>query len=420
MTQTVTNPLPAHSPMGPSSLKRIIECPGSYSLSQHALSGSLASVSAGKPSYYAAAGTVAHSLAEQALTDPKFDLWGEDGTVVDVEGHTIPVNQELLAIVDAYVTWAEKIMPLADYGQIEVHVDLMPYWGDDPDALDYPPVPIFGTADLLAYSTPLQHLVVGDLKSGAGINVSAYENPQLFAYAAGALLMAPGPVRTVTLAIIQPAVSDDESVYVKEYQVTALDVEMWVGETLKPAIAAALTPGAKVNPGKWCQFCAAKPICPALYNRAMAAAKEDFADETLVSPVDLSPVEMGRRLNEAYLVETWAGAMKSEAKARLAQDANAIPGWMARARTIRDWDPGTPTKMLAGRMADVLPELRLDPSKAWDTKLKSPAALERLVGKKLFAAHGHVLNPYIIQKPAGVVLTPTGSPASTGASEGED
>ena len=411
--------LPAHSPMGPSALQRVINCPGSYSLSQQAMDGRLVSAGVGKPSYYAAAGTVAHSLAEAALSSPNYDLWGHEGSVVEVEGHSIPVNQDLLAIVETYVQWAQGQILMADWSEVEVRVDLMPYWGDDPDALDYPPVSIFGTADLLAYHRKQQLLVVGDLKSGAGVSVSAYENPQLFAYAAGALHAMPGPVRRVRMAIVQPASGDTEDKYVKEFEVTALDVEMWVGETLKPAIAKALSPGAAVNPGPWCQFCAAKAICPALYSRARASAKMDFGGDTPVDPVSLDPAQMAEVLNEAHLVAIWQDAVKAEAKARLEADPDAIPGWRARARTIREWNPYTEEITMAQVMRVIANGQGVDNTKIWDTKLKSPAQFEKLIGKKNLAGYGPMIGPYIYQKPAGVVLIPTGSPASTGASEGE-
>jgi hypothetical protein len=228
-----------------------------------------------------------------------------------------------------------------------------------------------------------------------------------------------GPVQRVRMAIVQPASGETEDKYVKVFEVTALDVEMWVGETLKPAIAKALSPGAAVNPGTWCQFCAGKAICPALYSRARASAKMDFGGDTPVDPVSLDPAQMAEVLNEAYLVAIWQDAVKAEAKARLDADPLSIPGWEARNRTVRAWRKQDQDQRFVNVLRNCLVLNGRDPDKALRSTVTSPAQLEKLIGKTAFKRARNYLDDYLYDKPAGVLLLPTGQPAPASASEGE-
>lgn len=259
-----------HSPIGASSLKRIIECPGSVKLSL--------GVPVPPTSKWAAEGTAAHHLAERSV------IFGEDPTSAIGESVAIEAQRITHVAVDArmaiglsvYMREFDRLIAGATWWRQECRVCLDPYW---PDIFDLPPVSAFGTADLLVYHRGRRHLDVLDYKSGSGVYVPVADNPQLLYYAAGALLLVPGPVATVTLHVVQPNIPDEDAI--RRWDTAAVDVLVWTEDVLKPAIARAFAPGAErnLNPGRHCQFCAVKAAnaCPALDALELERARELFA-----------------------------------------------------------------------------------------------------------------------------------------------
>lgn len=258
----------AHSLIGASTIKRLIACPGSLRLAL-AIAADAKPGRAGR-SVYAARGTAAHALGEEALRNG-YDPIAEIGATVNVDGHDITVDETMVRALRVYVAEVKARTGEGAWWALETRVTLDPYWRDG----TRPPVPAFGTADCISYHENAMHLDVIDYKNGSGVFVDAFENPQLFYYAAGALLFAPGPVATVDLTIVQPNVRGKD--HVRTYQTTAVDVLMWVEDTLKPAIALATTPDAPLSAGKHCQFCPAERDCPALVRKSLDQARRDFA-----------------------------------------------------------------------------------------------------------------------------------------------
>lgn len=276
----------AHSRLGASSAKRWMSCPGSFKLHEQAL----ATGGGGQTSVYAAAGSVAHAVAETALE------LGEDtdkiavGQFVWNQGHEIVVDEEMREAIGTYLDAVrERAARGTTFVRHETLVRLEGWWapGERP-----PVVPLFGTADTWMFDPGAGHITVIDFKYGSGVYVAIQDNPQLLYYAAGVLLLVPrNMVQSVELVVVQPRARGQEPV--RSELIDVLDLRVWIDTQLKPAVAAVEDPFAPLVPGTHCRFCAARPTCPARADLANAAARADFAD-------DLSRLSPGEPDNYAF------------------------------------------------------------------------------------------------------------------------
>lgn len=154
----VLAPLPAHSDLGASGMDRWSHCPGSFALGRrerHRL-----------PTIHAATGTVAHDIVERCVQspDPIAVLASVRDTEIEVDGHVVPVTDELLSGVQTMLAYVAKrftelgeVAPLVEQ---TVSVDL--YF--PPEAP--PPVPMFGRADVQFVTPGLLEII--DYKNGSG------------------------------------------------------------------------------------------------------------------------------------------------------------------------------------------------------------------------------------------------------------
>lgn len=254
----------AHSRLGASSAKRWMTCPGSFTLAEN--------VEKPGASVYAAAGTVAHELAEWSLlkNKPPTERLGE---FVWCQGHEITVDADMCRAVQVYL---DAISARIEWG-VEVHhetrVSLRGWW----PANSPPPVDLFGTADTWMWNPATGRLTIVDFKFGSGVYVTVIDNPQLLYYAAGVLLLLPrAAVREVEIVVVQPRARGQEPV--RSWTIDALDLRLWIDFTLRPAVGRVADPDADLVPGTHCRFCNAKPTCPARADMAQAAARADFPD----------------------------------------------------------------------------------------------------------------------------------------------
>ena len=110
----------------------------------------------------------------------------------------------------------------------------------------------------------------------------------------------------------------------------------------------------------------------------MEFAQIDFASE-VIAPLDprLIPVsEVGLLLRKIDLVEDWATSLRAYAKEQLEKGVS-VPGWkLVQKRASRKW--AVPESEIVDRLVDVKDALFHEP------ELKSPAQIEKIVGKKRF------------------------------------
>jgi hypothetical protein len=352
-----------HSLLGASSAYRWLNCPGSFRLSQTAPH---------RPSsIYAATGTLAHEYIESAVKAgiTKFDQ-DEVGEICACDGHQVTVDQDFIDGVNVMLEYRQRVSA-GNWSEVEFRVDLASYFPISP------PVPVFGTVDAGIYDLRSRTLEVVDYKNGSGITVSAVENPQLMFYAAGALQHIPAGfpgyyqvplarwAQRVKMTIVQPHAQGVSPI--RSWEIDVVDLLMWVDEVLVPGVEACAQPDAPLVPGTWCRFCPVSHACPKLMADALEMAKAEFDDYQPPGDTD----ELARALDAAERAELWITRIREFAIDQLEHQVR-IPGWgLVPIRPIRKWL--APDTDIAHRLSD----LGASHDEIWETRVRSPAQIER-------------------------------------------
>lgn len=382
----------AHAKHSPSSYPRWSACPGSLRM--------IAAAPPERPSPFAAEGTCAHWVLEQAMTH------GTDAAAYlgyKHAGHT--VTDEM---AEAVQTALDCIRPMIEEGDvvfIEQRFDLSPL---------NPPAPLFGTADIVIYKPGHQKLLVLDYKHGQGVAVEAHNNGQLRVYALGAVVaLGEGHVVSeVESIIVQPRAFHPEGP-VRAECLEPFELVEWSAE-LFAAIDRTLADDAPLAAGDHCRFCPAAGMCPALASKALAVMEQDFDvldhPQAPPAPDSLTPEQIGRVLDQADVVEKWLSAVRAHAAGMLDR-GEAVPGWkMIEKRGQRKWaDEAQAWKTLDHAMEENVNDFA-------PRKLITPAQAEKLVGKAAYREH---LEALVEKKSSGTTLAPEHDkrPAVTGSAE---
>jgi hypothetical protein len=189
--------------------------------------------------------------------------------------------------------------------------------------------PIFsGAADVIVINEDNSRAAILDFKTGRGDYEPAKGNLQLAALAV--LVAGWTGARSVRVALIQPLAGPPS---VADYDGEELDKTR---ADLLRLLDHIEEPGLVPHPGDHCQFCAAKPICPALtHELAMLSDPSLTSEETkeaiAESAGDLDAKRLGDYLHTAKRVQWMIDALKDEAKRRIeACDPSAPIGWTLR------------------------------------------------------------------------------------------
>lgn len=342
-TKLNEKPKAAHSEIGASSMERWSQCPASVRLSRGMPSES---------SVYAQAGTEAHELAADWLLKGFEPKDADDETYQAVKVYVDHINDR----------WRNLKRHAKSIRLVEHRFDLSNV---------YPG--LFGTADCVIYDGAEKILYVVDYKHGQGIPVDPDNNPQLKYYGLGALMSMELPVEKVVLEIVQPRYSPDISKAIKSAVVEPYDMLEFAAD-LKDFAERTDDPNAPVVMGDHCQFCKARPICPALREAAEIAVRKDFAPENLPG---LAPKELASLLDRLDTVEFWVKGVREFAYQE-AKAGRVPPGYkLVPKRATRKWaDVEMAQKALEGAIVDsVFRECLTTP------ELKSPAQIEKIIGK---------------------------------------
>ncbi len=376
-----------HASLGASNAHRWMACPGSVRL-EGALPPSPGSA-------YAAEGTAAHALAETCLSK---GVGADDYIGSTMDGFM--VTQDMADAVEVYLTECRRIMAIPG----------IQWWIEKRFSLDplKPPVPMFGTADFVAWDNKTFTLYVVDLKFGMGVVVEVVNNPQLRYYGLGALCSDTWvrlKCKNVSLTIVQPRAAHPDGP-VRTETLTFTELMKW-GHGLLDAAKATTKPDAPLVAGKQCRWCRAAGICPAQRAHALAVAQTEFSvTEPLAvpDPETIPPAEFAHLLNQLHVLEDFATAMRQTAQARL-ERGEEVPGWkLVEKRAVRSWavDEEAVAAHLTGQ------GWRSD--EMFDYSLKSVAQIEKLAGgKKKFAEA--VPAEMIQKKSSGLRLAPDSDPA---------
>lgn len=372
----------AHAKLSPSASERWTQCPGSIRLSEGIPN---------RETEYSAEGTCAHQLAERCLSKGT-DAIDYLGVELKAGAYTFKVDQDMIDAVQTYVDWARALPGDAEI-EYEQKLDL---------TFVHPEM--FGTGDLVAYVPSERRLIVADYKHGRGVAVDPEENSQAKSYALGAAMrMHNRGVDRIDIVIVQPRCPHPAG-SVRVWSTDAVALLDWSAD-LKESALATEDPEARLRPGDWCKFCPAAATCPALADLALETARADFAnDGTLLvpDPAKLDRAALAIALDRALIIEGWIKRVREVAHHE-AEAGRAVPGWkLVAKRATRKW------RLPEERIADTLGMLtHLQADDIYERSMRSPAQVEKLLGKKLAAS---VLPGLIEKTSSGAVLAPENDP----------
>ena len=363
-----------HATLSPSSAKRFLSCPPSARLN-----AKLIERFGEQSSPFAEEGTKAHSLSELKLRRELGEMNDFRFKTLKEALGDIPAEMEMYTdrYVDVVLENYYAVKRKCEDALLLVEQRLnMERW-----------VPgCFGTGDAIIVSDEI--LIVQDLKYGKGVPVSAEENPQARLYGLGAVneygaLYGFPKVRTV---IIQPRLES-----VTEETLTRDELLAW-GEEIRPIAEQAWRGEGEFHTGDHCRFCAARAICAARAAEAMDIFKHGFDEPQVIPDSDIPGI-----LSVLDTAESWIRDIRAYA---LAQAKNGIEyrGY----KLVRGKRPGRKWRD-EEEVENVLARAGYDREQYEETKLKSAAALEKVLGKSAFDA---LLGKMVTQGEGALELVP--------------
>lgn len=363
-----------HATLSASSAARWLHCPPSARLAEQFPDTG---------SKYAAAGTLAHSIAE--LKARKYFLEPMSARSFNAKMKKFKEDPSydpgMEAATDAYLEHLKELALTFEqppFVALEVRVN---FSGVAPEG--------FGTADCVMIGGGTMHIV--DYKNGAGVAVEAEENPQMMLYAIGAMTtfypIFGDSIKTVGLHIVQPHAGG-----VKSWQLTRAELDDF-GLAAKGPAKLAYDGEGDFNPGPWCDdhFCPARATCMARAKKLLELENVSGQDPDLISDNTL-----GVFLTRATQLQKWVNALQDHAFKKL-MEGKTIPGWkLVEGRISREW--GDQEMAFKEIQQAGVPEAML-----WERKPVSVAALEKALGKKAFeeAAGG-----WVVKKPGKPTMVP--------------
>lgn len=329
---------------------------------------------------YAAEGTLAHEVAEavarhELAGDKTGSDWDYMGDLMEREG----VTQEMIDHAHAYADYImEQIKSPDAVVLLERRVDFSEYVPDG-----------FGTCDCIILQDDV--LTVIDYKYGKGVAVSAADNPQLKLYALGALndYGLAYDIYRVEMHIFQPRINN-----VSWDSLPIGELTTWAEKTVKPTAAKAAKGKGTYTAGKHCQFCPHAGKCRALAKLCTEYVKTH--DMRVGVPV-LAPHELAEALSMEPVISLWLRKVKAQALSTMLEGAE-ISGWK-----VVEGRPGNRKWTNEDDVAQVLLYAGFDEEDYTETKLKSPAAMDKAIGKKQAA---ELLGDLITREPGAPTIAP--------------
>lgn len=344
-------PLPVHSPLGGSAAERFIACRGSAALI-HRLGRRTVTLEHD----YTRHGIAAHEVVAACLQQG-YDVW----EVMDLDWNGISFEADETKSMQDYLNFVrERVRVLTEkYGSAYLHVE---YDIAHPDVH-----PLFyGRLD--AGITAGNYAEILDYKHGEGIAVDAEDNAQLRYYASG-FVYDMHEIEHVGMWIVQPR-GFHPAGPTRHAEMSLVALMCWMDYTLVPAMCQAdptqpAHPDARtLTPGEHCRFCPAKLSCPAIRNELAVVENTGLKFVGTATHEELG--ELMAKIPRARML---IKALEEEALRRM-QDGIELPGQKLVAKKVnRVWKADAEAVMRARYGKD-----------AYETKFKSPAKIEELVG----------------------------------------
>jgi len=341
--------------MGSSSAERRIHCTGSAALEEQLVE---------KPGEWALEGTALHHLAYIALdtgempdvTRPYRFVDPESGEAYDVRPQVL--QDKLVPVVEAY-QWLIETHEIVEY-DLELQLPHTQTCGPD----------VFGTLDFVGRSAR-GYAVIADTKFGSGVRVFAKENLQL-AFNAVGLWEAKDEMVTDRwmFVIVQPNPAAERP----SDHIDTWEASMWWLENYRlmerEAYLRIKDGNTALKAGKWCQFCRARAICPE-QNQNLT----DFTRQSPAEPLpgDLDVVQLARLLRMGEQAKKQYDALVKFAEQQASEKGLQIPGY----KLVDSYGH----RKYVDEKAALLAATQIVGTEATDTKLKSPAQLEKVFKK---------------------------------------
>jgi hypothetical protein len=357
----------AHARLSASAAHRWIPCAGSPSLCEGLPN---------KGSIHTATGSLAHDIAARCLTNPKAKPQMCLGEKATRDGYEVTCDQEMVDGVQFYLDTIKADLEKGD--ETFVEVDLTP-------AIAKIDADLGGTADHVRWRLKAQHLLVTDLKYGAGKVVEPTENKQLQIYALGVLLRLDKPVKEVTVRIIQPRIEHEDG-RVRDWTFPAVDLLSFAADAAEFASRTRDANAPLVAGETQCVFCPARRVCPELEKQHHALVAAQFSE---LLPYD--PQALSKALDSIPLVEARIKALREFAYTE-AERGNPPPNYkLVAKRPARKWLSEEAIVLWAKNNA-------IKPFE--DPAVKSPAQMEKGLSK----AQKELMAMYVESISSGNVL----------------
>ena len=340
-----------HAKLSASSAARWLHCPKSVVLTEGLPD---------KVSDFAREGTLAHSIAEQVLTEYK--TYGR--AVMMYPSVPSSVKKDPLY----YDGMVDDVKPYVDYVidtfeahgegavlEIERRVDFSEW------------VPHgFGTSDALIISDGTLEVI--DLKFGKGVMVDATENPQMMLYALGAYDANTYiyDIENVRMTIVQPRLD-----HISTFEMSVDGLLAWANETVKPTAQFAYKGEGWQEAGAWCRWCKLKETCKVRANTLLDMA-------SMREKASLTDDELDYILSHAKEIQNWLSDVERGALERVT-GGKPIKGWkLVEGRSNRKITD-------AGELANRMVSAGFEVDQIYKPReLQTLTNLEKLVGKKRF------------------------------------
>jgi hypothetical protein len=397
-----------HSPLGASSAYRWWACPGS--IREAAKYENVSSV-------YAQEGTAAHSLGARCLTNESdaadyIGLYANDKEVTCIEGtpNSFEIDDEMAVAVQQYLDFCRSVIEPGDEWEVEQRFDLSAYHDG-----------MCGTADFVCYKPESKKLIVADYKHGRGVPVEVEANPQLLYYAFGAASRYHNrPLDSVEIVVVQPRCGHPSGA-VRRWTIDAVGLMEWLADLLDAARRTE-APDAPLVAGDHCKFCPAAPGCPALRQKVLDTATDDFTESgvPIMKKVEgIDSAELARRLAEVDTVEDWCRRVREYAHHE-AEAGRYPPGFkLVPTRPRRVWKDEDQVKQFL-TLNDVEQEDMLT-----EPKFRSPTQMEEVLRDKYgYRGRGKTAKAFLkdLHEPrsSGTVLAPLADARAPVKSEAEE
>lgn len=330
--------------LSPSSMGRILSCPGSVKAAEGIPDQS---------TLFSEEGSDAHQLAEIRLKQ-----FLGDSIDFDVKSLTW-YTPEMEDYINGYVAYvSEKIEAVKATCKdpqvlIEQRVQAPRY--DES---------LYGTTDVSIIAD--NELTIIDLKYGKGVPVNAKENIQEMCYAIccletfGSLY----DIKQVNLCIYQPRLSS-----ISEWSISVDELYKWAEEILKPGIQKVHDGVEEFNPSKYCQFCKARPLCKALRDKNLELAKHEFRPAFLMDDSEVEEI-----LDKADEVVSWLNSVKDYALEQAISGTHFERYKLVEGRSVRKYTD-------EDEVAKVVQKAGYNP---FEQKLLTITAMQSLLGKTKF------------------------------------